>query len=74
MDLKDVWVLEYSPLQGAFHVEELWKSIAMNTSQANGRCELTGYLIIFAGTKKQCHAHGEAIMNSGINLVGRNGK
>jgi len=71
MKLNETWVLEYSPIQGCFHVEKLDKSITMNIAQAIGERPFTGYIVIFAGTKEQCHAQGESIRSSGISLVGR---
>jgi hypothetical protein len=71
MDLNDVWVLEYSPIQGCFHVDRIEDSILKNVSQAIGARDFTGYITIFAGTQVQCNAQGEAIRTSGVKLVGR---
>jgi hypothetical protein len=71
MELKDLWVLEYSPIQGAFNVEQIYKSAILNLSQVTGRRPFCGYVVIFAGTKEQCHAHGELLRTSSINFIGR---
>jgi len=71
MNLQDVWVLEYSPLQGCFHVDRIEDSILKNISQAIGARDFTGYITIFAGTQDQCNAHGEVMATSGVKLVGR---
>jgi hypothetical protein len=71
MNLQDVWVLEYSQLQGCFHVERLQMACVINGKQVRGDTVTSDYLPIFAGTKQQCHEHGEAIRNSGVKLIGR---
>ena len=71
MDLRDVWVLEYSPIQGCFHVNRIIDSAISNSMQITGDRPLSGYVVIYAGSKEDCHAHGEMIRNSGVKLLGR---
>jgi hypothetical protein len=71
MNLQDVWVLEYSPLQGCFHVDELSCSLSANRKQIAGTDDFTGYLMIFVGTYDQCNSYCDSLRKSGIKLVGR---
>ena len=57
MNLKDVWVAEYSRSQDCFHIDTIDHSIKMNLENVLSR-KGNDYLPFFVGTDKEC---GEAI-------------
>lgn len=71
MTISDVWVLEYSTIQGCYHIDTLEKATNYNFMQAVGKRPFAGYMPIFAGTMEQCYAISAKLKDSGLKMVGR---